>query len=153
MYAAVRLRGGVKTRQDIRDTLSMIHLDRVNHCVILPETANYHGMIHKAKDYIAWGVVNPETLAQMLENRGRLEGGDALTLEYLTKNTKFKSFGELAKAVCEGKSSLAEVPKLKPVFRMHPARKGLKGTKRTFQEGGDLGFHGAQINALLNKMR
>ncbi len=153
MYAAVRLRGGVKTRQDIRDTLSMIRLDRINHCVLLPETPNYHGMIHKAKDYIAWGIINTETLAQMLENRGRLEGGDALTLEYLTKNTKFKSFGELAKAICEEKSSLSDVPKLKPVFRMHPARKGLKGTKRTFQEGGDLGFHGAEINALLNKMR
>ncbi|MGB8217568.1 MAG: 50S ribosomal protein L30 [Candidatus Methanoperedens sp.] len=153
MYAAVRLRGGVKTRQDIRDTLSMIRLDRINHCVLLPDTPNYQGMIHKAKDYIAWGIISPETLAQMLENRGRLEGGDALTLEYLTKNTKFKSFGELAKAICEGKSSLSDVPKLKPVFRMHPARKGLKGTKRTFQEGGDLGFHGEQINALLNKMR
>lgn len=153
MYAAVRLRGGVKTRQDIRDTLSMMRLDRINHCVILPDTPNYKGMIHKAKDYIAWGIISPETLAQMLENRGRLEGGDALTLEYLTKNTKFKSFGDLAKAICEGKSSITDVPKLKPVFRMHPARKGLKGTKRTFQEGGDLGFHGEEINALLNKMR
>ncbi|MCZ7385095.1 MAG: 50S ribosomal protein L30 [Candidatus Methanoperedens sp.] len=153
MYAAVRLRGGVKTRQDIRDTLSMMRLDRINHCVILPDTPNYKGMIHKAKDYIAWGMISPETLAQMLENRGRLEGGDALTLEYLTKNTKFKSFGDLAKAICEGKSSISDVPKLKPVFRMHPARKGLKGTKRTFQEGGDLGFHGEEINALLNKMR
>jgi large subunit ribosomal protein L30 len=153
MYAAVRLRGGVKTRQDIRDTLSMIRLDRINHCVLLPETPNYQGMIHKAKDYIAWGVISPETLTQMLENRGKLEGGDALTLEYLTKNTKFKSFGELAKAICEGKSFISDVPKLKPVFRMHPARKGLKGTKRTFQEGGDLGFHGVEINALLNKMR
>lgn len=153
MYAAVRLRGGVKTRQDIKDTLSMMRLDRINHCVILPDTPNYKGMIHKAKDYIAWGVVAPETLAQMLENRGKLEGGEDLTLDYLSKNTKFKSFDELAKAICEGKVSLTDIPKLKPVFRMHPARKGLKGTKRTFQEGGDLGFHGAQINALLNKMR
>lgn len=153
MYAAVRLRGGVKTRQDIRDTLSMIRLDRINHCVILPETSSYQGMIHKAKDYIAWGVIAPETLTQMLENRGRLEGGDALTVEYLSKNTKFKSFSELAKAICEGKVSINDIPKLKPVFRMHPARKGLKGTKRTFQEGGDLGFHGTEINALLNKMR
>jgi large subunit ribosomal protein L30 len=153
MFAAIRLRGGVKTRQDIRDTLSMMHLDRINHCVILPETPNYEGMIHKAKDYIAWGIIAPETLAQMLENRGKLEGGERLSEEYLSKNTKFKTFIELAKAVCEGKSSLSEVPKLKHVFRMHPARKGLKGTKRTVQEGGELGFHGAEINALLTKMR
>ncbi len=153
MYAVVRLRGGVKTRQDIRDTLSMIHLDRINHCVILPETPNYQGMIRKAKDYVAWGTVNPETLAQMLKNRGRLEGRKALTEDYLGKNTEFKSINELAKAVCEGKASLNHVPRLKQVFRMHPARKGLRGTKRNFLEGGDLGFHGIEINSLLNRMR
>ncbi len=153
MYAAVRLRGGVKTRQDIRDTLCMMHLDRINHCVILPETSNYHGMIQKAKDYIAWGIINSETLAQMLENRGKLEGGKDLTEEYLSQNTKFKSFLEMAKAICEGNASIKDVPKLKPVFRLHPARKGLKGTKRNFLEGGDLGFHGTEINALLNRMR
>ena len=153
MYAIVKLRGEVKTRQDIRDTLRMLRLDRVNHCVVVPETPTYHGMIHKAKDYVAWGVITPETLAEMLENRGKLEGGDDLTEEYLSQNTKFKSFKELAKAICEGSISISDIPKMKPVFRMHPARKGLKGTKRTFQEGGDLGFHGTQINALLTKMR
>jgi len=54
MYAIVKLRGEVKTRQDIRDTLRMLRLDRVNHCVVVPETPTYHGMIHKAKDYVAW---------------------------------------------------------------------------------------------------
>ncbi|HMB46383.1 MAG TPA: 50S ribosomal protein L30 [Candidatus Methanoperedens sp.] len=153
MFAIVKLRGEVKTRQDIRDTLRMLRLDRVNHCVVVPETPTYSGMIHKAKDYVAWGVITPETLEEMLENRGKLEGGDDLTEEYLSENTKFKSFKELAKAICEGSSAIADIPKLKPVFRMHPARKGLKGTKRTFQEGGDLGFHGAEINTLLTKMR
>ncbi len=153
MYAVVKLRGEVKTRQDIRDTLRMLRLDRVNHCVVVPETPGYHGMIHKAKDYVAWGIITPETLAEMLENRGKLKGGDKLTEEYLSKNTKFKTFSDLAKSICEGSSSISDIPGLKPVFRMHPARKGLRGTKRTFQEGGDLGFHGNEINILLNKMR
>ncbi|NJD75815.1 MAG: 50S ribosomal protein L30 [Candidatus Methanoperedens sp.] len=153
MYVAVRLRGGVKTRQDIKDTLSMMQLDRINHCVLIPETPNYKGMIQKAKDYIAWGTISHETLAEMLENRGKLEGQKSLTEEYLSKNTKFKSFDELAKAICEGNASIDDVPKLKPVFRLHPARKGLRSTKRTFLEGGDLGFHGKEINALLKKMR
>ncbi len=153
MYAVVRLRGGVKTRQDIKDTLTMMHLDRINHCVIIPETPNYKGMVQKAKDYVAWGTVNPETLAQMLKNRGELEGREPLTEEYLSENTKFKSFDELAKAICESNASITDVPKLKPIFRLHPARKGLRGTKRTFLEGGDLGFHGTEINSLLKKMR
>ena len=153
MYAAVRLRGGVKTRQDIRDTLSMLRLDRINHCVLLPEIPSYQGMIQKTKDYIAWGTISPETLSQMLENRGKLEGKEDLTEEYLKENTKFKSFDELARAICEGKASITDVPKLKPVFRLHPERKGLRGTKRNFLEGGDLGNHGTEINSLLNKMR
>ncbi len=153
MYAVVRLRGGVKTRQDIRDTLEMLNLDRINHCVLIPETSNFQGMIRKAKDYIAWGNINPETLALILKNRGKLEGRKALTEEYISKNTKFKSIDELAKAICEGTASTDDVPKLKPVFRLHPARKGLKGTKRNTLEGGSLGFHGAEINSLINKMR
>ncbi len=153
MYAVVRLRGGVKTRQEIKDTLAMMHLDRINHCVILPEIPNYQGMIKKAKDYIAWGTINPEILAQMLRKRGELEGRKALTEEYLSENTNYKSFDELAKAICEGQVSISNIPKLKPVFRLHPARKGLRSTKRTFIEGGDLGFRGTEINILLNKMR
>lgn len=153
MYAVVRLRGGVKTRQDIRDTLEMLNLDRINHCVLIPDTPHYQGMIRKAKDYVAYGTINTETLALILKNRGKLEGREALTEEYLKKNTKFKSIDELAKAICEGKASVTDVPKLKPVFRLHPARKGLRGTKRNFIEGGDLGNHGTEINFLINKMR
>ncbi len=153
MYALVRLRGGVKTRQDIKDTLEMLKLDRINHCVLVPETPNFQGMIRKAKDYIAWGNINPETLALILKNRGKLEGRKDLTEEYLVKNTKFKSIDELAKAICEGKASIDDVPKLKPVFRLHPARKGLKGTKRNTLEGGSLGFHGVEINSLITRMR
>ncbi len=153
MYAVVRLRGGVRTRQDIKDTLEMLNLDRINHCVLIPETSNYQGMIRKAKDYVAWGIINPDTLALILKNRGKLEGREALTEEYLKNNTKFKSIDELAKAICEGKASVTDVPKLKPVFRLHPARKGLRGTKRNTLEGGSLGFHGTEINFLINKMR
>ncbi len=153
MYALVRLRGGVKTRQDIKDTLEMLKLDRINHCVLVPETPNFQGMIRKTKDYIAWGNINPETLALILKNRGKLEGRKDLTEEYLVKNTKFKSIDELANAICEGKASIDDVPKLKPVFRLHPARKGLKGTKRNTLEGGSLGFHGVEINSLITRMR
>ncbi len=153
MYAVVRLRGGVKARHDVKATLSMLRLHRVNHCVVVPETPNYKGMIQKVKDYVAWGIVTPETLAEMLRNRGRLEGNKPLTDEYLKQTTKFKSIEELAKALCEGKASLKDIPKLKPVFRLHPPRKGHKGIKKTFQQGGELGYHGMEINTLLNKMR
>ncbi|MBE0521687.1 MAG: 50S ribosomal protein L30 [Candidatus Methanoperedenaceae archaeon] len=153
MYAVVRIRGEVNSRQDVRDTMSMLHLHRVNHCVVIPETPNYRGMIKKVKDYVAFGILSPEALAQMLETRGRLEGGKRLTEEYLSQNTDFRSFDELAKALCEGAVSISDIPGLKPVFRLHPPRKGHKGIKRTYQQGGELGNHESGINSLLNKMR
>jgi len=34
MYAIVRIRGGVNTRPEIRDTLDLLHMNRVNHCAV-----------------------------------------------------------------------------------------------------------------------
>ncbi|MCO5383506.1 MAG: 50S ribosomal protein L30, partial [Methanosarcina barkeri] len=97
--------------------------------------------------------VDAKTLAEILENRGRLEGGSLLTEEYIRENTAYDSIEALAEAVIEEKASLKDVPKLKPVFRLHPPRKGHAGIKRTVQQGGVLGNHDEDINVLLHKMR
>ncbi|MCR3883747.1 MAG: uL30 family ribosomal protein, partial [Methanothrix sp.] len=44
MYAIVRLRGSVNTKPDIKDTLKMLRLHRINHCVVVPESPHYRGM-------------------------------------------------------------------------------------------------------------
>ena len=82
------------------------------------------------------GKIDAKTLAEILENRGRLEGDTRLTEEYIRENTAYDSIQAFAEAVVEGKASLKDVPKLKPVFRLHPPRKGHAGIKRTVQQGG-----------------
>ena len=151
MYAVVRIRGSVKVRPEIADTMKMLRLHSVNHCVILDETPNYTGMIRKAKDYIAWGVVDAETLANLLRLRGRFARGKRLTQEYMDE-CGLGSMEDFAKAVCSGDAKLSDIPKLKPLFRLHPPRKGHRGIKKTVVEGGELGFH-EDIGALLGKMR
>lgn len=153
MYAVVRLRGPVNVRYTIEDTMKMLRLHKVNHCVLVPETPHYKGMIQKVKDYVAYGKVDAKTFAGILENRGRLEGNTRLTEEYIRENTAYDSIQAFADAVIAGKTTLKAVPKLKPVFRLHPPRKGHAGIKRTVQQGGTLGNHGENINALLHKMR
>jgi large subunit ribosomal protein L30 len=153
MYAVVRIRGEVNVRGSIEDTLKMLRLHKVNHCVILNENPNNIGMIQKVKDYVAYGTIDSATLAQMLKNRGKLEGGALLTDEYIAENTQFDSIESFAEAVMDGKATLKDVPKLKPVFRLHPPRKGHAGIKRTTQQGGVLGNHKEDIGTLLNKMR
>lgn len=153
MYAVVRLRGPVNVRYTIEDTMKMLRLHKVNHCVLVPETPHYKGMIQKVKDYVAYGKVDAKTLAEILKKRGRLEGNTRLTEEYIRENTAYDSIQAFAEAVIAGETTLKAVPKLKPVFRLHPPRKGHAGIKRTVQQGGTLGDHGENINALLHKMR
>ncbi len=153
MYALVRVRGNVNVRGSIDDTLKMLRLHRVNHCVLLSDSPQNMGMMQKVKDYVAYGVISPDTLTEMLNNRGMLQGGEKLTNEYIVENTKFASIEAFSQAVCDGSATLKDVPKLKPVFRLHPPRKGHAGIKRTVQQGGVLGNHGEDINQLLKKMR
>jgi large subunit ribosomal protein L30 len=153
MYAVVRVRGQVNVRYTIEDTMKMLRLHKVNHCVLVPENPHFKGMVQKVKDYVAYGKVDAKTLAEILETRGRLEGDTRLTEEYVRENTAYDSIQAFADAVIAGETSLKAVPKLKPVFRLHPPRKGHAGIKRTVQQGGELGDHGDNINALLHKMR
>lgn len=153
MYAVVRLRGQVNVRYTIEDTMKMLRLHKVNHCVLVPEDPHFKGMVLKVKDYVAYGKVDAKTLVEILESRGRLEGDDRLTEEYIRENTAYDSIQVFAEAIIEGKAFFKDVPKLKPVFRLHPPRKGHAGIKRTVQQGGVLGNHDININVLLHKMR
>ncbi|MCD4807744.1 MAG: 50S ribosomal protein L30 [Methanococcoides sp.] len=153
MFAVVRVRGPVNVSGKIEDTLGMLRLHKVNHCVFLQDTPNNKGMIQKAKDYIAYGTVDVESLTEVLGNRGRLEGDARLTDEYVKENSEFASIASFAEALVNGDAKITDVPLLKPVFRLHPPRKGHAGMKRTAQQGGVLGNHGDDIKALLNKMR
>lgn len=155
MYAIIKLRGSVGIRPEIKHTLELLRLHRVNHCVVVEENAYYKGMIKKVKDYIAWGEISEDMLEVMFRERGRLEGGKRLTEEYLRENTPFDSIKELAHVLYEGKAKVKDLTKnkLKPIFRLHPPRKGHKGIKRSVKQGGELGYHSDKINELLYKMR
>jgi large subunit ribosomal protein L30 len=105
------------------------------------------------KDFVAYGEVDAEILATLLRTRGRIVGNDKLTDEFIRENTPFADIEEYAKALSNGEVDFKEIPEIKPVMRLHPPRKGYKTTKRTFQQGGALGYYGSEINALLYKMR
>lgn len=151
-WAAVRLRGSVNIRGDIKDTMQMLRLTRANHLVLLPEDPSTLGMLRKAKDYITWGTIQPKVLADLLRTRGRLEGDKPLTDAHVKEKAGYATIDELAEAICSGKVQMGKIPGLKPVLRLPPPRKGYEGVKRSFVEGGALGNRGPQINELLQRM-
>lgn len=155
LFFAVRIRGAPGMRGKIRDTLEMLRMHRVNHGVLIWGNSSYKGMLIKCKDYIAYGEIDEKTLIRLLQARGRVEGNKTLTVDHIQNLTNFKSFRGLAKALLNGKIQYREnsIYKIKPVFRLHPPRKGYKGSiKKHFHEGGTLGDVGVYINVLIHKM-
>ena len=150
--ALIRLRSGIRAKGEVRDTLAMLRLHRINHLVLVDDNPSYRGMVQKVKDYITWGEIDRETLAKLIRKRGRLIGNKPVTDEYVREKLGV-SIDEFAEKVVNGEMKLTDLPNLKPVFRLHPPRGGLRGgKKRTFKEGGSLGYRGERINDLIERM-
>lgn len=151
MIAAIRIRGRTGIKKDISDTLDMLRLTRINHAVLIEKNPSYKGMLQKAKDYITWGEVDQETVLKLLSKRGKIAGNVKLTEGYLKENTDFSSVEELSGALLDSGAKLEDIG-VKPVFRLHPPRKGYEDIKKTFRESGSLGYRGDKISDLIKKM-
>lgn len=139
VLAAVAVRGVVKAPQDIRDTLSMLHLRRQNYGVVLKNTPAVVGMLVKVKDYIAWGELDDATLQELIAKRG---------MKYRGRLHDAGGKYHYAKILAVGDA------KYKKYFRLNPPRKGFgrKGIKVQFAAGGALGYRGDKINDLIRRM-
>ncbi len=151
-YAVIRVRGTVNVKPDIKDTMKILRLNQVNHCVFLQKTDSHQGMLQKIKDYVTWGEISPETLAKIIIRRGKLKGNEKLSDSYIKKNSDFKSLMSFAKAVSKGETRYCDLKNVKPLIRLHPPRKGYEGVKRSFRAGGALGYRGSDINDLIERM-
>lgn len=153
-WIVVRARSNVKVEHSIRETMDYLNLTRVNHAVIIPENAQYKGMLQKAKDYITWGNADVGLVEKMITERGRLMGDKPITDEYVNENTDFASIKEFAAAIVAGDATVKDLPEMKRVFRLHPpvGPKGWGGLKRSFVAGGALGARGDEISALVERM-
>ncbi|KTG27963.1 50S ribosomal protein L30 [Haloferax profundi] len=154
MQAIVQLRGEVDMAQDVRDTLSMLNIHRVNHATFVPETDTYRGMITKVNDYVAHGTPSVDVVETLIRTRAEPEKGSGdITDEWVSENTDFEDVSSLAQAVYDEETTLREQG-ISPVLRLHPARGGHRGQKHVTKEGGQLGKHETdQIDELLEAMR
>ena len=149
-YAVIRIRGTAKKHFSHTDTMEMLRLFKPNHMVLVDEKAN--GMLKKIQDFVTWGEISEEVLEQLMNKRGRLPGDKKITQAYL-KEHKIANVKELAGQVLKNPKQLM-VLGIKPVFRLNPPSKGYEraGIKRTYKVGGALGYRGAEINALIERM-
>jgi len=148
----VKVRGTVSAQRETRETLDFLHLLHTNHAVLIDSRPSYKGMLQRVNSYITYGEVTKETVAMMLQKRGRLAGGKKLTDEYI-KTAGYNSVEELAEAIVNCKVQFQKLRDIEPRFKLHPPSKGYKGkTKKGFKAGGEAGYRGEAINDLVKRM-
>jgi len=151
MFFVVRVRGTTGVKRDIADTLDMLRLNRINHGVLVEKNPSFEGMLQKAKDYITWGEITSETLSEIISKRGEFAGGVRVTDELLAEKTDYFSVDDLSDALINGDIKAIDID-MKPVFRLHPPRKGYEGIRFSIKEGGSLGYRGESIEDLVKRM-
>jgi len=119
LICIIRIKGKVRIKEKIENTLHRLRLRRKYACVVIKPNKENLGMLKKVKDFVAFGEINPETLKKLKEKRGIKD-----------PNSK------------EGA--------IKPFFRLHPPRKGIK-SKVHFPKG-VLGDNKEKINDLVERM-
>ena len=96
MFLVIRVRGTTGVIKNIADTLDMLRLNRISHAVLVEDTPSYNGMLQKAKDYITWGEIDADLLAEIIAKRGKFTGNNKVTDEYVAENSDYKNIDELA---------------------------------------------------------
>lgn len=123
MLAAVRIRGVPDTRRKAAETLQQLRLDRKHSCMLLPDDDATRGMLQVVKDYVAYGPVTDETIAQLLAQRSGIDdpAGVADGLGNGSVSRQLTAAG-------------AQLP-----FRLSPPSKGFRDTRRQYGQSGSLG--------------
>ena len=121
-YAVIRVRGLVRVKKEINDTMNILGLYRKNYCVFVDKKDL--GMIKKIKDYVTYGEIDKETEDILVKNKAEKtknkEGKDVIK-RFFRLNSPKKGFGR-------------------------------KGIKVSFVAKGALGNRGEKINDLLKRM-
>jgi len=150
--AVIRVRGSSGVFREIKETLKMLHLTRNCHATLIDDRPSYLGMLRKVQNQVTWGEVSKDSTVQLLRERGKLVGNKKITEEYL-KEIGYKSLDDLAEAIHKTEVEFTRLPNVKPVFRLHPPKKGFKGkVKKSYTSGGVTGHRGEAINNLIKRM-
>ena len=150
--AVVKIRGTVSAQREARETLNLLLLTKTNRGVLVRNSPSMLGMLKRVQSYATWGEISKQTLVDLLTKRGRLPGDKKLTDEF-TQTVGCKSISDLAAAIADCKIDYGKLPGVQPVFKLHPPKKGFKGTtKKNFRAGGEAGYRGEAINDLIKRM-
>ena len=137
LIAVIRITGEVKVKPKVANTLFRLRLRRKYTCALINSSnKGLMGMLWEVRHSVAYGEINKETLAKLLQARGQKVDG------------KKNDYEEAASEIINGKK-LEELG-YKPFFRLHPPRKGINS--KILYPKGVLGNNKSDINKLIERM-
>ena len=137
MICIIRIKGNVGLEKGVVETLKRLRLRKKYSCVIIDPKKEDLGMIKKVANFVAFGNIKKDVFEEVIEKRGQI----------IDKTKKIDS-KKIADELLKGKKY--EELNLKPFFRLHPPRKGIK-SKLHFPRG-VLGDNKEKINDLVLRM-
>ena len=137
MICIIRIKGIVGLEKGVVNTLNRLRLRRKYSCVVIAPKKEDLGMIKKVRNFVAFGKIKKDVFEELIEKRGQI----------IDKTKKIDS-KKIADELLKGKKY--EELNLKPFFRLHPPRKGIK-SKLHFPKG-VLGDNKEKINDLILRM-
>lgn len=152
---AVRLLGSITVPYDDKTTLQSLGLIYRFNARLLEKNDSTMGMLRHAKDYVTWGEVGPQEIAELLRKHARLRTGGQLTDVVVKEKFDQESIQTLVSALIEGKITLRSIwdKDVNPTLRLHAPSDGFKASvKRPFRSLGELGYRGHDICNLLARM-
>lgn len=149
-YLVVRIKGTVNIPTWARTTLDGLNLDRRFRATIVPESAEYLGMLRRVKEVVAWTKADAGIVKELLEKRGRKAGYKPIGKSDLPK--EYKSIDDLASAIAENKVAMSKLEGIKPWFALSPPKGGFKRkTKTQYAQDGILGEDG-ELTEIVKRM-
>jgi large subunit ribosomal protein L30 len=133
LLAVIRVRGRPNVRASIAETMKRLNLKRVNNLCLIYGNGSNIGMLYMCNDHVTYGEIDQNTLSMLVQSKG------------------INANAESIEAMLNGKKAPKDLGIAFPI-RMHPPRRGYRGIKASFVNGGDLGYRGAEINTLIKKM-
>ena len=154
-FLAVRLLGPFGAPFDIDSALTSLKLNHKFRAVLLEKNGSMLGILRKVKDYVTWGEVKSKEITALLKERGELSSGMDFNDKFVKENLGLDSVQELSLAIARGQIPLKALWEkgVVPVFRLHPPSGGFEASiKRPYGSRGELGYRGAAISHLIERM-
>ena len=138
-FLVVRMRGTVNVPFWALTTLQNLYLNKRFSATLVPETADYLGMLRKIKEWVAWSKADSEIVKTLIEKRGKkITQFDSQ--KESKKKDEYKGIDELVNVIVNDKIKFSDQSNIKPWFSLNPPRGGFKKkSKKQFTDGGILG--------------